>query len=616
MRLVSSHPEEVLAGQQKFEGRYATLSHCWGKTPFERLVKNNRAEYQETMQVNKLPLTFQHAVTLARHLDIRWLWIDALCIVQDDTDDWLRESASMRQVYARAFVNISATASKDSSQGLFRKRDQSHDWFSTATLNIDGLAESMRCLVLDLSFWNKYIQQAPVNRRSWVLQERLLSRRVLHMCQDQIAFECRSLDRAECRPRGMPHYYMLRGRLVNGLNMKKIDAATGRQLRELRLPRGPSSSSGSRTAGGRLQEMVNSALEEDNPASKARWDYYEHWKRIVEEYTKMELTRDEDRLIALSGIARRIRDQINVTDEDYIAGLWKGGLAGQLLWYVNPIAGDKQPLVDLRPKDIAGKPIYRAPSFSWASVETHRGVTYGELTYDIPYLPLRAQVTDEDLRKDAIYMKVKIVRLAFKRKEDNFGIITDGYIVLKGVLRRVHLIDRKRRNEAIANSHITNANGNGNSNSNSHGTGDSGNALVLTQVARADTDIDTPSSTGNAFAWRLVREGTPIPGQRENSLVWLDSPATEPSPFGPNANVFAIPALRKSGSLICLLVQLETTGDYGPRYRRVGLTKILDLHMEAIKDILTPPGNRIKSDAKYYSGGEDQPTGENTMCII
>lgn len=581
VRLVSSHSKETREGQPVFEGRYATLSHCWGKDPFDRLVRQNLKDFQNRMEVEKLPLTFQHAIRLARHLDIRWLWIDALCIVQDDDEDWLIQSASMREIYAQAFCNISATASQNSSQGLFRSRDMTQDWFSTATLNIEDLAESASCFVLDLSFWDRYVQQAPVNRRSWVLQERLLSRRVLHMCQDQIAFECRSLDRAESRPKGLPHYYMLRGRLVTALNMKKMDAATGKQLRDLGLSRPHSSSGGSGDS--KLQEMV-SGLQE------ARWFYYENWKRIVEDYTKMDITYHKDRLIALSGIARRIRDQITShgIKEDYIAGLWKGGLAGQLLWYVKPVGGDKQPLADLRPKNRDNEAEYRAPSFSWASVETDRGIEYGELTYDIPYRPLRAQLTNEDLKKDAIYIKDKIIRLAFKRKEDNFGIITDGYIVLKGVLRRVLLVDRKHRAQA---DQVTNG----------------ADTLVLAQGTNRPT-------TGNAWGWRLLRRGEPT--SRENTIVWLDSPATEPSPFGPAGNVFVIPALRKAGALICLLVQLDATGDYGARYRRIGLTKILDVHMEAIKDILTPPGSQIRSDAKYYWGGEDQPTGESTICII
>lgn len=591
VRLVSS--KEKKEGHQAFHGHYVTLSHCWGKNPdlSHRLVKDKLVELQDAILVDKLPLTFQHAIQLARCLDpeIRWIWIDAMCIIQDDPEDWLTEAAAMQDVYAEAFCNISATASQDSSQGMYRSRDVRKEWFSNVTFDIGGLSEEKKkkCYLLDLSFWNKYVQEAPVNRRSWVLQERLLSRRVLHMCEDQIAFECRSLDRAECRPDGLPHYHMLKNRLVNGLNIKKIDAAMGEQLRELSLPRGLSSS-GSRT--GHLQGMVDEPQRA--PLDIVRWNLYENWKRIVEDYTKMELTYDKDRLIALSGIARRIRQQIashGIQDEDYIAGMWQGGLAGQLLWYVNPIAGDRQPFVDLRPKDRDGAPEFRAPSFSWASVETTRGITYGEITYGIPYRPLPAQITDEQLREDGIYLKVKVVRLAFKRKEDNFGIIKDGWIVVKGVLRRVLLIDRRRHQEAA---HIPN--------------GDL--ALVPSQ--------DTDSPGRNAWAWRLVRGGNPT--LRENSIVWLDSPATEPSPFGPNGNVFVIPVLRlrKSGALYCLLVQLETTGDYGARYRRIGLTKISDIHIEFIKDILVPPGNRAKSDAKYYWGGEDQPTGESTICIF
>ena len=348
VRIVSRNLTEQLTKQPAFEGRYVTLSHRWGQTSFLRLNKNNLTRFQHAIHLNDLPLTFQHAIIFARMLKVRWIWIDALCIIQDSVDDWLLESATMHKVYTHSYCNISATAAQNSFEGLFRSRDPHRDWAQTVTVNLKGILDvsdaRFNCTVLDLSFWEKSVEQAPVNQRSWVLQERLLAPRVLHWCRDQIAFECRHVDRAECRPQGIPHLLMMRGELVEGARFKRIEQIAGRDLRKIRLRKEYSSSHQRR-----LVQMV----EEIKP----RWHYYEIWKRVVETYTKMELTKAEDRLIALSGIARMMKEQMeseNIKDE-YIAGLWQRGLPSQLLWYVNEADGrEPQPFDDNRPKDKDG----------------------------------------------------------------------------------------------------------------------------------------------------------------------------------------------------------------------------------------------------------------------
>lgn len=642
-RLVSSKPDERLPGQAGFEGEYLTLSHCWGKKLFMKMTSENRATLQEAIYVNALPLTFKHAIQVTRSLGFKYIWIDALCIVQDSRQDWMTESQSMRQVYANSYCNISATAAEDSSQGLFRDRSIDHEWTSTVSLKVDGMEHSQRFLALDLSFWEKYIVTAPVNRRSWVLQERLLSPRVLHWCEDQIAFECRTVDRAECRPANLPYYTKLRGRLVDGFNLKKIDEDAGRQLRKLRM--GTSSSGGSLsrwhsedTGGPSLKLMIQEVIALQDP----RYSYYENWKRIVEDYTKMGLTKHEDRLIALSGIARWIAEEIrknsDYKEEAYLAGLWRGDLASQLLWHVNEADGiERQPFADWRPKD-DNRDIYRAPSFSWASVETPNGITYGE--------PLSA----------GLEISIEVVRLVYRNKADDFGIVEDGYLIIKGILRRVVVIDRWEHTDPAHAPRLSYLQHRVKQLS-TRWLGQEGKTLDLDpprirtylalQVLTLTTlfwfnyhrwlpqrssvlislfawvlvsfaglrpaFIQKPESraAGNRWAWRLLRKG--VPSDEEHSIVWLDSPASQPSIFGPDADVFAIPALRKSSEVICLLVQ-ATDGDYGVRYKRIGLTKVSTRYKGAIEDVMTPPG-RGTTD-KYWWWNDSKRTGHSTICII
>jgi hypothetical protein len=107
---------------EKLEGFYITLSHCWGEGNHILLTTENKMTQQNEIQ--DLPRTFEEAIFVCRKLSIRYLWIDSLCIVQDDPEDWAREAALMQHVYSRAWCNLSATASRHSNEGLFRERKE------------------------------------------------------------------------------------------------------------------------------------------------------------------------------------------------------------------------------------------------------------------------------------------------------------------------------------------------------------------------------------------------------------------------------------------------------------------------------------------------------------
>src|SRR5256885_7715423 len=89
---------------------YATLSHCWGGLDIFHLKKWNRDSLFENIPMDKLCNTFNDAIKVTRALGLSYLWIDSLCIVQDDNDDWRRESALMSDVFTNSVVNIAATA--------------------------------------------------------------------------------------------------------------------------------------------------------------------------------------------------------------------------------------------------------------------------------------------------------------------------------------------------------------------------------------------------------------------------------------------------------------------------------------------------------------------------
>ncbi|KAJ3473577.1 hypothetical protein NLG97_g10235 [Lecanicillium saksenae] len=100
---------------------YAALSHCWGRDPFLQTLSTNIAQHQSPggIALKRLPLTFREAIDFTRRLGLHYLWIDSLCIVQDDPQDWQSESSRMAAVYQSAHVVISASGAKGASDGLY-----------------------------------------------------------------------------------------------------------------------------------------------------------------------------------------------------------------------------------------------------------------------------------------------------------------------------------------------------------------------------------------------------------------------------------------------------------------------------------------------------------------
>ncbi|OAL26691.1 hypothetical protein AYO22_04044 [Fonsecaea multimorphosa] len=590
VQLVSQKRGERRSGQRPVKGPYLTLSHRWGKAPFFKLTRETRNELLDGIDLSSLPRTFQDTVKVACELKISWLWIDALCIVQGEEDlkDWLEESATMEKVYAHSYCNISATAAWDSSCGLFARRDKSWKWVDSVTLNTkdlrDGPQGRIDCIILDLSFWEKYVDNAPVNRRSWVYQERLLAPRVLHWCENQIAFECRES-----------------GVLIDGVRLKSVDLDAGKRLRVIR----EASISGKSTDSTKLLNMVNEA--------DPHLHFYELWKHWVEVYTKMELTNPRDRLIALSGIARMMASKMEEKgfQDIYIAGMWQKHLASQLLWFVNEGTGkNRQPYENTRPKE------YRAPSFSWASVETPRGITF-------------PGTEDKEL-----LVQVEVVRLSYRSEDDMFGLLTDGYLVLNGVLRKIELTDSMSLPKRPPPSKVE-----------TFARAISWDRLLIASLVACFIPFifllqlcglqclaehrtlliawtgfslvgdpqELASEDRNRYSWRLVQDGHPVGNNYQ--IVYLDSPASEPSIFGPDARVYCLPVLKEDRYLTCLLVR-ATDGEYGMRYERVGLTKVSSLTPDLLHNLTTAPGHNKSTSGRYYWSPESRMKGESTICIV
>ena len=103
--------------------RYACLSHCWGGEQPLKLTKDTAEELANGLSVQSLPPTFRDAVTVCGWLDIQYLWIDSLCILQDSEDDWSTQSFQMRSIFKNAYLTIAATYGSTCQSGLFSERN-------------------------------------------------------------------------------------------------------------------------------------------------------------------------------------------------------------------------------------------------------------------------------------------------------------------------------------------------------------------------------------------------------------------------------------------------------------------------------------------------------------
>jgi hypothetical protein len=157
------------------QGPYCTLSHCWGKIEFQELRDANRERFMnEGITWQLFTKNFQDAIEIARSLDVGYIWIDSLCIIQKSEADWARESSRMHLVYRNSYCNIAVVDAKDSAGGAFRKRDPE----DVAPVRYDPTGDSpffgsKRWIVVPEDLWERQLLQSFLYVRGWVFQGKL-----------------------------------------------------------------------------------------------------------------------------------------------------------------------------------------------------------------------------------------------------------------------------------------------------------------------------------------------------------------------------------------------------------------------------------------------------------
>jgi len=148
---------------------YMALSYCWGETSFKGTLRSSLRQHKRGVNVERLPKTIKNALQIASALGLSYCWVDALCIVQDDGDDWTKEAAKMALIYEAATLTLAASSSLSSEDGLFSVRECSR--YPLVPCHIAGS-------VLHPSkpeFGS--LHERKWRKRAWTLQEELVSRR-------------------------------------------------------------------------------------------------------------------------------------------------------------------------------------------------------------------------------------------------------------------------------------------------------------------------------------------------------------------------------------------------------------------------------------------------------
>lgn len=294
--------------------QYAAVSHRW----FEKMPRLLRGELDGLKQGKPdeyLPRHFQDILNLCRRLSIQYIWIDSLCIFQDSLQDLQKEAAAMATVYMNAQFTFSICWASES-QGCLPQR-KPHvlqpvqvdvRW---ASIVADQRAELVRTIAYERQDQLHAIENADINTRGWVFQERILSPRILFLGDEQMYWECDCLRASELFPTALPD-----------LEISGVDP--------------------------RIFFQLSSKTDLDNM-----------WPKLLRAYSKTRLTYEKDRLLALSGLVRLLASRLGKAGR-YLAGIWERRWIDGLLWKVVPRFNMKNEII------LKGSGAI-CPSWSWVS---------------------------------------------------------------------------------------------------------------------------------------------------------------------------------------------------------------------------------------------------------
>lgn len=180
-------------------GHYTALSHCWGplsKRPLTTTIDTLKWRLKN-IPFESLTKTFQDAVTVTRAIGLRYLWIDSLCIIQDDNADWLNEASHMGSIYERSQLTIAAAGAADGSIGCFMERPPLPPAVELPNITEHGERAGSIFVALKAMKRDTHPDYSPLNERAWITQEWLLPLRTVYYTKGQMVWSCKKKSQGE-----------------------------------------------------------------------------------------------------------------------------------------------------------------------------------------------------------------------------------------------------------------------------------------------------------------------------------------------------------------------------------------------------------------------------------
>jgi hypothetical protein len=352
---------------------YISLSYCWGKKRPLVTTRETLSQHCKGIAWSSIPATFQDVMILARSLGIEYIWIDAMCIVQDDAEDWNREATLMASVYGNSYFTIASLLAHDAEAGIFQKSAATPSVLEIPAPGNDGADTVIyaRQALTHMQSSRGY----PLLQRGWTYQEQLLSPRVLYVEEYEISWECNAIKWCCCQ-----HEHDA----TDFVHHHKADFSRFLRTRH-------------------IEPYIDSHLAVED---RLRVACRHMWQQLTSSYTKKLLTKLTDRLVALAGIAEVFGQ---VKQCRYIAGLWEDDIVHGLLWYCfeGENVGWRAP------------PEFIAPSWSWASVDC--SITYH--AHVLPRLP-----SDSEIQVELVGASSTLAGIG------TYGAVFEACIKLKGKL--------------------------------------------------------------------------------------------------------------------------------------------------------------------------------------